>query len=636
MIFSEEQNVLTVRNGHEILIICGWGTNGLRVRTGLDLSEKTGFLKDKALTEICQKDAIVEIFEDMATVTNGKLECRIDRKGHVSFYRDGVCVLSEYAMPLGLKARDYGFDGRASLRFIARKEEKIYGMGQYQQDFHDLKGCHLELAQRNTQMSVPFYLSSLGYGFLWNHAGIGDVMFGSNYTEWNAIKTDSLDYWITADDSPKAILANYTEVTGRASAFPRELLGLWQCKLRYRSQEEVLAVAREYNRRQIPLDVIIIDFFHWPHQGDFCFDPNFWPDPKAMTDELHAMGIKCFVSVWPTVESKSENYAYMEENGMLIRNKVGLPLTMRVGQDSIFYDATDDLANRFVWSKLKANYRDYGIDGFWLDVAEPEYHCYDWENYAYSLGDVVEIGNVFPKCYAKMVYDGMRADNCDKPVSLIRCAWVGSAKYGALAWSGDVRTSFASLRNQVQIGIHIGLAGIPWWNTDIGGFCGNAEEPNFKELLIRWFEYAVYTPVLRMHGDRRPRTEEYPCGLPNELWAYGDDVLEILRKHLDRRLAMLDYLDRLMSEASENGSPLIRAMFYEFPDDPCCWTAEQQYMFGDRYLVAPVTDAGCRERTVYLPAGSWKQVGTGEMFRGGQSVMVAAPLDEIPVFERVL
>lgn len=184
-----------------------------------------------------------------------------------------------------------GGDYKITVRFDANENEKIFGMGQYQQPNLNLKGCILELAQRNSQISIPFYISSLGYGFLWNNPGIGEAAFGANYTQWKSECSEEIDYWITADDTPKEIMKNFTEVTGRAPEFPDNALGLWQCKLRYRTQDEVLEVAREYKRRGIPLDVIVIDFFHWIRQGDWSFDPKYWPDPQAMIDELKEMGV---------------------------------------------------------------------------------------------------------------------------------------------------------------------------------------------------------------------------------------------------------------------------------------------------------------------------------------------------------
>ena len=482
---------------------------------------------------------------------------------------------------------------------------------------------------------------------MWNDPSIGRVAFGKNYTEWESLRCSELDYWVTVGETPKEILKYYTEVTGRAPKFPENMLGLWQCKLRYRTQEEVLEVAREYHRRGLPLDVIIIDFFHWKHMGDWSFDPTYWPDPAAMVRELHEMGTRCMVSIWPTVEPSSINYRALKERGLLVKSvRGGISGMTMLGQQATFYDPTNPKAREFVWSKCAENYYKDGINCFWLDVAEPEYMPADFEHYVYHAGSAEKTACLFPLNYAKTFYDGMCAAGQTDIVNLLRCAWVGSQRYAAAVWSGDIRSNFETLRAQLSAGLNIGIAGIPWWTTDTGGFTGDIREPFFNELLIRWFQFSTFCPILRMHGDHGPR--DIPrlsdtihsggychTGQPHELWSYGEEVYAILKSYLDIRLSMKDYLAGLMDEASQNGSPLMRTMFYEFPNDPVCWELDDQYMLGDRYLVAPVMYEGMRERAVYLPSGQWKDIHTGTVYKGGQRLTVSAPLEIIPVFERI-
>ena len=613
--------------------------------------------RDWALEGAPIGNADVRLEGDGAVITNGAISARVDRLGKIRFYKNGVQILEEYYrcyeydMPhtpsLRIVAREYkpirGGDYECTLRFEAQKE-KLYGMGQYQQDCLDLKGCTLELAQRNSQASVPFLLSSLGYGFLFNQPAVGRATFAKNVTEWHVESVRQLDYWITVG-TPKEILANYTALAGRAPEFPENALGLWQCKLRYRTQEEVLSVAREYHRRGIPLDVIVIDFFHWTRQGEWKFDPVYWPDPAAMVRELRSYGIRCMISVWPTVDKKSENFAEMRERGLLIRPERGSQCFDFLG-DSYLYDATNPAAQAYLWDKCRRNYFEDGIDMFWLDEAEPEYTAYDFDNYRYYLGTDLQVGNVYPVMHAKAFWDGQTAAGQKDICNLIRCVWAGSQKYGVVLWSGDIIGNFETLRDQFAAGLNVSLAGIPWWTTDIGGFFVDVTAPGHKELLVRWFEWATFCPVLRLHGDKSP-CESAPLddrdwgggfchtGRDNELWSYGEDVYEILKHYVGVREQLKPYLKQVMREASENGSPVMRAMFYEFPDDPACWEADEQYMFGSSYLVAPVLYAGMTERDVYLPAGKWKNMATGEVLAGGQKVTVAAPLEAIPVFERV-
>ena len=160
-----------------------------------------------------------------------------------------------------------------------------------------MKGCVVELAHRNSQASIPFALSNKGYGMLWNNPAIGSVTFGKNLTEWTALSTRQMDYWITVGDTPAEIEEAYADATGKVPMMPDYGCGFWQCKLRYQTQEELLEVAREYKRRGLPISVIVADYFHWPHQGDWKFDKDYWPDPKAMVEELESMGIKLMVSI---------------------------------------------------------------------------------------------------------------------------------------------------------------------------------------------------------------------------------------------------------------------------------------------------------------------------------------------------
>ncbi len=652
--FEIKDNMLQISRNGETVVICAQGRDALRVRATMNCAFDA---RDWALEGAAAGNADIRLEGDSAVITNGAISARVDRLGKIRFYRSGVQILEEYYrcyeydMPhtpsLRIVAREYkpirGGDYECTLRFEAQKE-KLYGMGQYQQDCLDLKGCTLELAQRNSQASVPFLLSSLGYGFLFNQPAVGKVTFAKNVTEWHVESVRQLDYWITVG-TPKQILANYTALAGRAPEFPENALGLWQCKLRYRTQEEVLSVAREYHRRGIPLDVIVIDFFHWTRQGEWKFDPVYWPDPAAMVRELKSYGIRCMISVWPTVDKKSENFAEMRQKGLLIRPERGSQCFDFLG-DSYLYDATNPAAQAYLWDKCRRNYFEDGIDMFWLDEAEPEYTAYDFDNYRYYLGTDLQVGNVYPVMHAKAFWDGQTAAGQKDICNLIRCAWAGSQKYGVVLWSGDIIGNFETLRDQFAAGLNVSLAGIPWWTTDIGGFFVDVTAPGHKELLIRWFEWATFCPVLRLHGDKGP-CESAPLddrdwgggfchtGRDNELWSYGEDVYEILKHYVAVREQMKPYLKEVMREASENGSPVMRAMFYEFPDDPMCWEADEQYMFGSRYLVAPVLYAGMTEREIYLPAGKWKNIATGEELAGGRKVTVAAPLEVIPVFEKL-
>ena len=674
MQFTIENGALVFYLNGEMTRIEAWGKDSLRVRSTMQ-GAFTG--NDWALTEdVPHGEAQILVEEEdhwvgdgtidkkeKATVTNGRIQAVVNFAGVITFYRDGEKVLREYFRSYdGTLSRESrclkvinrtwkgivgGSEYELNVKFEGNDGEKIFGMGQYQQSYLDLKGCALELAQRNSQVSVPFAVSSLGYGFLWNNPAVGQVNFGKNYTEWVARSTKEMDYWITAAQSPKEILQNYTAVTGRAGAFPEDRMGLWQCKLRYRTQDEVLTVARQYKAEGIHIDQIVIDFFHWTVQGDWKFDSTYWPDPKAMVDELHAMGIKVIVSIWPSVDRRSENFGPMLEQGLLIRTERGALQTYDYQGDCVEIDAFNPKARAYVWNVCKKNYYDLGIDAFWLDNSEPDFGVYDFDHYRYCAGPALSVSNLYPQMFSRAFYDNMKDDGCGPVVNLLRSAWAGSQKYGNVIWSGDVPSTFEAFKDQLQCGLNMGLAGIAWWTTDVGGFMtDDVNDPDFQQLLIRWYQFGVYSAVLRMHGDRGPYnippldTRDFGggylhTGQPNELWSYGEENYAIMKKYYDIRVSLHDYIKSLFDEASENGSPLIRTMFYEFPEDKTCWELDDQYMFGAKYLVAPIFQLNQFAREVYLPAGSWKLTSTGETYEGGKTVTVDAPLDYMPVFERL-
>ena len=657
MIF-EENGRLVYQYDAEKLWIESWGENAVRVR-----ATKCGEMPDiiNALTIPQGKRGEIKVGEDCAQLINGKLKVVLQRSGKICMYNsEGTLLMEEYwrnrrdildpkCSAIEVEGREFqpniGGDYHLTMRWESvDPDERIYGMGQYQQKFLNLKGMDLELAHRNSQASVPFAISSRGYGVLWNNPAVGRAVFGKNIISFEAYSTKLMDYWFVAGDSPAEIEETYASVTGKVPMMPEYGLGFWQCKLRYQTQEELLSVAREYRKRNIPLDVIVVDFFHWPRQGDWRFDPTYWPDPKAMIAELKSMGIELMVSIWPTVDRLSENYEEMLEKGYLIRTERGFRTGLYFEGATIHFDPTNPQAREFVWEKAKKNYYDLGVRIFWLDEAEPEYTAYDFDNYRYHLGTDLEIGNCYPVEYARTYYEGMERERQDNIVNLLRCAWAGSQKYGALVWSGDIASSFDSMRNQIAAGLNMGLAGIPWWTTDIGGFHGgNPNDPDFRELFVRWFEWGTFCPVMRLHGDREPRQPQVgttggaTClsGAPNEIWSFGDEVYEICKKYIELRESMRDYIRGLMEDAHKKGTPVMRTLFYEFPGDEKAWLTEDEYMFGDRYLVAPTYRLNEREKTVYLPSGAgWISRIDHTEYEGGQTVDISVSLDEIAVFER--
>lgn len=675
-----ENNSLKIKSGNSQVWIEPWGENSLRVRMTKEsvMNENNWALCEPVkYCEASFSEETIDVTDPWYmsdeysryhqkgvnhTITNGKITAKVSFEGCISFFNQNGELLTEeywrnrnrinrYCVPLRVEARELkcyqgSTDYELTARFEAFDDEKIFGMGQYQEKNLNKKGAVLELAHRNSQASVPFMLSSRGYGFLWNNPAIGTATFGINKTEWYAKSTKKLDYFITAGDTPAEIEENYTAATGRAPKMPEYGLGYWQCKLRYRNQQELLEVARKHKKLGLPMDAIVIDFFHWTIQGDFKFEPRDWPDPEGMIRELKELGIETVVSIWPTIDERSENFGKMADSGYLVSADRGNGIHMTWMGNTVFYDATNPGAREYVWEKCRENYYKYGIKCFWLDEAEPEYGPYDFDNYRYYAGPALQCTNIYPLMYVKGFYDGLKSEGETEVLSLVRCAWAGSQKYGALTWSGDIHSSFRAMREQLQAGLNMSVAGIPWWTSDIGGFLGgDISDPKFRELLVRWFEWGAFCPVFRMHGERSPwheREEEFingvrqlTSGQDNEVWSFGEDNFEILKKYLFLRERLRPYIRECMDEASLSGMPVMRPLFFDFYKDKTAWEIEDEYMFGPDILVAPVMEENASERKVYLPEGAiWTDANTKKAYSGGQNVTVPAPLDIIPVFIR--
>ncbi len=653
---SRDADGLSWRKNHERICLVPWGRNGVRVR----ITRQADFRDLPQAFPARPADhsvPVVTIGEQESTLVNGKLTVRLTAGAQLSFARssDGATVLAERIRTTaeypGRVFTPRGSSWHIEQRFFARDGERIYGLGQRQHGYLDQKGCVLDLLHRNTEVSIPFMVSSEGYGFLWNNPGLGRVELGKNDTRWVAESAQQIDYWVVVDNTPADILTRYAEATGFPTAFPAWASGFWQSKLRYKTQEELLSVAREYRRRGLPLSVIVIDFHHWRQMGDWSFDAEFWPDPAAMVRELNAMDIEVMVSVWPTVNLTSANYRPMQERGMLVRNERGMPVQNSSAEPrgsviQTFYDAMNPEARAFLWQRLREGYVKHGIRLFWLDTAEPELIPLEQDNTRYHLGNGMEVAGLYPLCHSQALYEGLTAEGVEAPLALTRSAWAGSQRFGAAVWSADIPSSFDSLRRQVAGGLNIGMSGIPWWTSDIGGFHGgDIEDPSFRELMVRWFQFGVFCPIFRVHGVRRHRNAPIKPGdpiadplsptVPNEVWSFGEETYALLAEQLRLRERLRPYVMEQMRSAQSTGVPPMRPLFIDFPADRRAWEIEDQYMFGPDILVAPVVAEGVRARSVYLPAGaSWRDAWTDAVTPGGAWLDAAAPLERIPVYTR--
>lgn len=641
------------RRGEQTLWVEPWGPDCVRVRCtvlpGMPAPEWSLLPAPPASVDI-------DLEDQTARLRNGRIAATIDDDGRVRCFKAaGGPPLVEEIETRTHQPAARSFKSRAGdlshleACFTAFDGERIYGLGQRRHGLLDQKGCVLELRHRNSEVSIPLLISSRGYGFLWHNPAVGRVELGRTQTRWVAEATRLMDYVVIAGDDYAGIMERCADLTGHAPVLPSWAAGFWQSKLRYRTQDELLAVAREYKRRALPISVIVIDYFNWTKMGEWKFDPACWPDPDAMVRELAALGIKVMVSIWPTVNPDSAHFAELARRNLLVRAERGLNAFVRFTDSdaggrtviSSLLDCTHPEARAFLWDQVRRNYHAHGIKIWWLDAIEPELTIYDHDNLRYHAGNGLEVAGLYPLCQQRAIYEGMRAVGETEVLTLGRAAFAGSQRFGSALWSGDIHSTFEDLQQQVRAGLNAGLSGIPWWTTDIGGFFGGkVDSPYFRELIVRWFQYGVFCPLFRLHGWRNsslphPESGDPTCGGPNEVWSFGERAYGIIRDLLFLRERLRPYLMEQMEAASRCGLPPMRPLFFDYPADPDAQAVDDEFLLGPDLLVAPVLVQGATDRKVYLPRGArWTDPWSARTFTGGQTVPAAAPLERIPLFLR--
>jgi alpha-D-xyloside xylohydrolase len=534
--------------------------------------------------------------------------------------------------------------------FVAPKDEHYYGLGQNQEGYLDRRGhavrcAHDYNAPAGQSVCVPFVVTNKGYGIVWDNPSATTVAFGFNdVTRWTSDVGQRVSFFVIAGKSYDEIYSGYRLLTGDTPMLPKSAYGYIQCKQRYVSQDELMAVAKGYRDRHLPIDDLVIDWFHYTKMGEMDMDPAKWPDPAAMNKELHAMNFHTMISVWPRFVPEDRYYATVLKNDWFEKLADGTPTNGlpydRAGSD---IDTTNPDAARWYWKIVKENYVAKGFDAFWADETEPDLP----PNGSYwHIGPGTQFFNVFPLFHTAAFYNGFRKDLQSRALILARDSYLGAQHNGTIFWSSDISGNWDTLKRQVPTGINFVASGMPYWSTDIGGWqylpashkpdktplldpsdaranVGNYDD--YPELYVRWFEYGAFQPNFRSHGSR-PQ---------NEVWSYGKQAEPILEKYLRLRYQLMPYLYSLAHTTHETGAPFMRGLFMDFGSDPNVANIGDEYMFGPSILVAPVTEQGVTSRSVYLPSGTdWYNYWTNERVHGGQNVTVAAPIDIIPLFVR--
>lgn len=601
-------------------------------------------------------------------------ELTVDRvktvDGERSFVRNLKCVEDHRAY-------------RAVLDFYFGGDERIYGFGQGEDGILDKRHHTTYLYQHNMRIPMPCFLSSRGYGVLVN---CGGLMIYEETAEGGRLTLDCvpyLDYYLIFGPSADRIVEGFRHLTGKAALLPRWAFGYIQSKEQYYSAKELAGVAAEYRRRGIPLDGVVQDWNSWrPGQwGEKRLDPDRYSDMEERAEELRGMHVHAMVSIWPNMNQTAEDYRELYAEGKILN-------------DFSTYDAFDERAREIYWQQAKRGLFDRGFDAWWCDSTEP-FSGPDWngeekrdekERYELVGGEHVrylprEKANLFALAHARGIYENQRKETREKRVlNLTRSGYASGQKYGALLWSGDTAATWETMRQQIVEGLSMGLSGYPWWTLDAGAFfvvnrnwkargCGcsgdpsmkwfwrgsfenGIKDPAYREYYVRFLELACFLPVFRSHGTDAPR----------EIWNFGEPgglFYEAVAETIRLRYRLLPYIYSLAGAVRQSDFTMMRALLFDFPEDLRACGTEDEFMFGRGLLVCPVTEplyylpaelpAEGREltprplpeekekaRECYLPkaadGGGWYDFWTGRRYEGGQAVMAAAPLCQIPLF----
>jgi alpha-D-xyloside xylohydrolase len=507
-------------------------------------------------------------------------------------------------------------------------QEAFYGLGQHQAGVWNYRGEDVQISQDNTNISVPLLLSSNGYGIFWNNGSRSRMNNRFVHALYLSSEVaDSMDYYFFYGPDFDKIIASYRELTGQAPLFGKWAYGFWQCKNRYDSQQELESIVQKYRDLHIPLDNIVQDWFWWNIMGEPVFNKNY-PDPKAMVDTLHKDHVHLMISVWPFFRPGSPVYDDMDKQGFFIAKT---QVTGFHPAGMALYDAFNPAARKYYWKLMDDALYKIGVDAWWLDTTEPETEGLETSllvNHQTALGNGARYANEFPLMTTTGVYEGQRAASDQKRVFILsRSGYAGIQRNAAAMWSGDVDPNWETLRRQIPAGLNFSLSGLPYWTTDIGGFVSaNPDDPAYRELFVRWFEFGTFCPIFRVHGTRTTNQ--------NELWSYGADVQKILVSFDQLRYRLMPYIYSLAWQTTNEGYTIMRPLVMDFRSDVRAQNIADQFLFGPALLVNPVTEPQASSRRVYLPAAGWYDFWTGKLVKGGQSIEASAPMERIPLFVR--
>jgi len=476
--------------------------------------------------------------------------------------------------------------------FKLSPEEGIYGLGQHQEGIMNYRNHDVLLVQENEKVSIPFLVSTNNYGILWDNYSKSKFHDGQEGTYFWSEVGEAIDYYFICGKDLDDVIRGYREITGQAPMFPRWAFGFWQSKERYRTGQELMEVASEYRQRKIPIDLIIQDWQYWGDPSQWSamkFDEERYPRPEEMIKTLHdKYHVHFMVSIWPVLGPKTEIYKEMEKKGLLYS-----PVVRAGGK---VYDAYSEEARKIYWKYIYEGLFSKGVDAFWMDSTEPEVNEADEKHIKQigqtALGSIARYLNTYSLMTTKGVYEGQRSVSSDKRVVILtRSAFAGQQRYAAATWSGDIVARWDVFRNQISAGLNFCMSGIPYWTTDIGAFYvrqygaffdEGCNDPGYRELYVRWFQYGAFCPIFRSHGTDTPR----------EIWRFGEPgtwAYDTLVKYDILRYRLLPYIYSLAWKVTSDGYTIMRGLPMDFSNDKTVLNIDNQFMFGPALLICPVT-----------------------------------------------
>jgi alpha-D-xyloside xylohydrolase len=538
------------------------------------------------------------------TINSAKLRIEIDKaSGALRFFDAAGKLYTEEKATAPQTLKKVTISGTPTLEarntFTLRPDEAIYGLGFNGEDKSNRRGKELLLVQTNVGIIIPVVMSSRRYGVMWDtysQMRFKDDAEGASL--WAESAPGGVDYYFMSGETPDAVVGAYRALTGQAPMYPKQAFGLLMSKERYKTQDQVLDVARTFRKEGFPLDYIVQDWQYWGSDQDgswsgMIWDPLRYPDPAGMIRQLHDMNLKLMASIWPSIGNDTALARELDEHGLRFK-----PLHW-ISKQARVYDAYSPMARQIYFKHLKSGLLDKGVDALWMDGTEIEVSSAMWnapENIrdtkalgSNALGDFTRYLNPYSLLTTEGAYEGQRASSDKRVFTLTRSAWAGAQRTAAASWSGDIFASWKTLKQQVADGVNVTVTGNPYWTQDTGGFFvadfpGGEKNPAWRELYARWLQFSAFNPIMRIHGTHVERE-------PYLFKTMDPQVYGSLLSSTRLRYRLLPYIYGLSWKVTSNSYTLMRPLMMDFPDDRATDTIDDSFMFGPALLVHPVTRA---------------------------------------------